>query len=454
MDFGTMVNSQRDYFNTDCTRDIEFRRNSLEKLLEALCENEVLIYSALKKDLGKSEQEAYMTEVGIVKVALRQAIKKLDKWTKPQRVSTPIYLFPGKSRIIREPYGVVLIISHWNYPILLSFMPLISAIAAGNCVILKTSKSCPVTSGIIADIINGIFDKKHIYAIDEQIPHDVILKQKYDYIFYTGSERVGKSILRYATENMTPVTLEMGGKSPCIVDQTADIDMAAHKIMWGKILNAGQSANAPDYVLVHTSVKDAFVDALKRYAKELVGDPFNNEDYPHIVTLHHYMRLKNCIARENFVIGGRGDDKRLILEPTIIPDATYESAIMKNEIFGPILPVISYEDYDEMISELKHRPKPLALYLFSENDNFIKYVMERISFGGGCVNDIMLHIMNENLPYGGVGNSGMGKYRGKAGFDTFTHEKSIYLVPSGHDINQRYQPYQESALEFLRRIFK
>lgn len=454
MDFEMMVNSQRDYFNTDNTRSIDFRKNSLEKLYEAICENEVLIYSALKKDLGKSEHEAYMTEVGIVKEALRQTIKKLESWAKPVKVWTPIYLFPGKSRIIKEPYGVVLIISHWNYPILLSFMPLISAIAAGNCVILKPSKSSPVTSGIVADIINGIYDKKHIYAIDESLPYDAILRQKYDYIFYSGSERVGKSILRYATENMTPVTLEMGGKNPCIVDQTADIDMAAHKIMWGKILNAGQSANAPDYVLVHDSVKESFIDALRQYSKELVGDPFNNEDYPHIVTLHHYMRLKNCIAREKSVIGGRGDDKRLIIEPTIIPEATYDSTIMKSEIFGPILPVISYNDYDLMLSELKARPKPLALYLFSENDNFIKYVMEKISFGGGCVNDVMLHIMNENLPYGGVGNSGMGKYRGKAGFDLFTHEKSIYLVPGSHDINQRYQPYKESSLAFLRRIFK
>lgn len=454
MDFGLMVNAQREYFNTDCTRDITFRRNSLEKLYEAINENEIALHSALKKDLGKSEQEAYMTEIGIVKEALRNTLKKLEIWTKTQKVWTPMYLFPGKSKIVKEPYGVVLIVSHWNYPVLLSFMPLISAIAAGNCVILKTSKNSPYTSGIIADIINGIFDKKHVYAIDEQLPYDAILRHKYDYIFYTGSERVGKSILRYATESMTPVTLEMGGKCPCIVDQTADIEQAARKIMWGKILNAGQSANAPDYVLVHNSVKDAFVEELTKNAKEMIGDPFTNDDYPHIVSLHHYMRLKNCIARENYVIGGRGDDKRLILEPTIIPDASYESAIMKNEIFGPILPIIAYDDYDLMISELKQRPKPLALYLFSENDNFIKYVLERVSFGGGCVNDVMLHIMNENLPYGGVGNSGMGKYRGKAGFDTFTHEKSIYLVPGSHDINQRYHPYRDSALARLKKIFR
>lgn len=454
MDLNLVVKSQRDYFNTDCTRDVEFRRNSLIKLYESINDNEEVIYAALKSDLGKTEQEAYMTEVGIVKESIRYAIKHIESWTKTKKVKTPMFLFPGKSRIVQEPYGVVLIIAHWNYPILLSLVPLVSAIAAGNCAIIKTSKNCPYTSSIIANIVNGVFDRKQIYVIDEAVPHDEILRQKYDYIFFSGSERVGKTVLRYANENMTPVTLEMGGKCPCIVDQTADVEMAAKKIMWGKLLNAGQSANAPDYVLVHETVKEQLISELSRYAKAFIGDPFTNDSYPHIVSLHHYMRLKNCIAREKNVIGGRGDDKRLIIEPTIIKDASYDSMIMKNEIFGPILPVITYNDYEEMVTELKMRQKPLALYLFSENDRFIKYVIERIPFGGGCINDVMLHVANENLPYGGVGNSGMGKYRGKAGFDTFSHSKSIYLLPSNHDMKQRYQPYSEGALESLRRIFR
>lgn len=452
MDLELIINSQRDYFNRDVTKDISFRKHSLEKLLDNILENEAAIYAALRADLGKGEVESYTTEISTVINSLEYAIKNIEKWNKPKKVSTPLFMFPGKSKIIREPYGVVLIVAPWNYPFLLAMSPLIGAIAAGNCAILKTSKSSPMTSGVVVDIINSTFERQHVYAIEEVLPYDDIIKQKYDYIFFTGSERVGKSIMRTASENLIPVTLELGGKSPCIVDQTADIDLCAKKIMWGKLLNAGQTCVAPDYVLVHQSVKAKLVDALKKYEKSMIGDPFNNDDYPHIISLHHFMRIKNLIDKEQDVIGGRSDDKKLIIEPTILPNATFESAAMKGEIFGPVLPIIEYEEVEEMVYVLKHMPKPLACYIFSSSSSFVDYITGNVSFGGGCVNDVILHLANENLPFGGVGSSGMGNYHGKSGFDTFSHEKSIYSAQKGLDIKFRYPPYKENSLKLIKKF--
>lgn len=454
MDLRAVINSQRDYYNKNVTRDISFRRNSLEKLLDAITEYEDAIYDALRTDLGKATQESYMTEVSMVTGSIRYAIKHLESWCRGKRVKTPLHLLPGKSEIIKEPYGVVLIMSPWNYPFLLSMSPLVAAIAAGNCVILKGSKSSPATTNVVADIINSTFERNHVYAIEEVLPYDEIIRQKYDYIFFTGSERVGKTILKAAADNLTPVTLELGGKSPCIIDETADIPKAAHKIMWGKLLNAGQTCVAPDYVYIHESVKQKFIEEAVKQVKEMLGDPFMNAEYPHIISLHHYMRLKNLISKERDVIGGRSDDSRLLIEPTILPNATFDSAAMKSEIFGPILPVIEYDDKEELFAVLKMQPKPLATYIFSENSDFIDYVKENVPFGGGCVNDVVLHISNENLPFGGVGNSGMGKYHGRAGFDTFTHEKSVYEVPSWWDMPFRFHPYSEKALETLKKILK
>lgn len=454
MDLSAAISLQRDYYNKNVTKDISFRRNSLEKLLDTITEYESAIYEALKADLGKAKQESFMTEVSQVTGSIKYAIKHLEAWSRSKRVHTPLSLLPGKSEIVKEPYGVVLIMAPWNYPFLLSMSPLVAAIAAGNCVILKSSKSSPHTSSVVVDIINSTFERNHVYAIEEVLPYDEILRQKYDYIFFTGSERVGKNILKAAAENLTPVTLELGGKSPCIIDETADIEKAARKIMWGKLLNAGQTCVAPDYVYIHESVKKKFVEEATGQAREMLGDPFMNSDYPHIVSLHHYMRLKNLIAKETEVIGGRGDDDRLIIEPTILPNATFESLAMKNEIFGPILPIIEYEDKEELYITLKNRPKPLACYIFSENSDFIDYVKENIAFGGGCVNDVVLHLSNEALPFGGVGNSGMGHYHGKAGFDTFTHEKSVYEVPSWWEMPFRFHPYSEKALNSIKKVLK
>ncbi len=452
MQLSSILKIQRDFFDTDATKNASFRKEALKKLLESIYENEPAIYAALKADLGKSEMEAYMTEIRQVIEEIKYAIKHLDTWTKPKRVRTPIALFPGISHIIREPYGIVLIMAPWNYPFQLAMVPLIGAIMGGNCAVIKTSKSSPNTSGVVVDIINSTFEKNYVYAIDTIIPYDEVLNQKYDYIFFTGSERVGKTVMRAAAENLTPVTLELGGKSPCIVDETADVELAARKIMWGKILNAGQTCVAPDYALVHEKVKDKFIQAAKKCSMEMVGDPFVNEDYPHIVSLHHFIRLKNLIEREKEVIGGRCDDKKLIIEPTILPQATFDSMAMKNEIFGPILPVITYNDTKEMIEILKSRPKSLAFYVFSKDEEFIDYMMKNISFGGGCVNDVIMHLANEALPFGGVGSSGMGNYHGRASFNTFTHEKSIYAVRAPWELNLRYPPYTQKMLDFIKKF--
>ncbi len=454
MNLEAIVNNQREYFHTGVTKDIQFRKNSLERLLESIIENEPAIYTGLRQDLNKSEFEVYLTEVSNVIHSLKYAIKHLDSWSKPQKVRTPGSLFPAKSMFLRVPYGVTLIMSPWNYPFLLAIMPLVAAIAAGNCVIIKTSKSSPSTSGVIVDMINSTFERNYVYAVEEVLPYDEILRQNYDYIFFTGSERVGKTVMRAAAETLTPITLELGGKNPCIVDDTANIDLAAKKIMWAKIIGAGQTCVAPDYILAHESIKTDLVNALASYSRQFTGDPFINNDYPRIVNLHHYMRLKNLISRESNVIGGRSDDNQMRIEPAIFPDTTYDSAVMKDEIFGPILPVITYDDTEYMLDKLIRRPNPLTVYIFSKNKAFTDKIIESVDFGSCCINDCIIHLANEELPFGGVGTSGMGRYHGKSGFDTFTYEKSIMRTKNNSDIEFRYPPFDEHKLSLLRRVVR
>ena len=456
MDLGSVIKTQREFYYTGVTKDLQFRKNSLEKLLESVMENEPVIYNALYQDMGRAKQEAYMTEIGPVIMAIKYALKNIDSWVRNEKIKTPRFLMLAKSMTVREPYGTVLIMSHWNYPFYLTMAPLIGAIAAGNCAIIKTPKTSPYTSGAVVDIINFTFDRNYVYAIDEVIPYDDILRQKYDYIFFTGSERVGKTVMRAAADNLTPVTLELGGKNPCIIDETADIELAAKKIMWSKILNAGQSATAPDYVLVPVSVKQQLIDALTASVKELVGDPFANGDYPRIINLHHYMRLKNLIdkGRVSGVIGGRCDDSQMRIEPAVFPDVTFDDDIMRNEIFGPILPVISYDDREEMLALLKRRPKSLALYIFTEDKESADEIISDISFGSCCVNDCMVQMTNEALPFGGIGTSGMGTYHGKSGFDTFSHVKSVLRVSGNTDMGVKYPPYTEHKMSVIRRMMK
>ena len=449
MTIESVVLSQHHFFDTNTTKDLSFRRESLEKLLEAIEENKDAVYHALKADLGKSEQESYMTEVGLVIHALKTAIANLRKWANPIRHKTPLSHFPAKSYVLSEPYGVTLILAPWNYPFFLSMSPLIGAIAAGNCVVLKTSRSSSHTSEVISTIINNTFSSSYIYAADSTCEYNDILNCKYDYIFFTGSERVGRIVMRHASENLTPVTLELGGKSPCIIDRSANLKLAAKRIAWGKLLNAGQTCVAPDYVVVPAEKKDAFVSYLQKYTQQLMPNPLANEDYPHIINLHHFIRLRNAIDKTSDVIGGKCDDKAFKIEPTLFTEVSFDDDIMKSEIFGPILPIIPYDDLDRVLETIKQRPKPLACYIFGRNRAFQRKVLSTLSFGGGCINDTVMHVANEHLPFGGIGNSGMGRYHGKYSFDTFSHQKSI-LANGSIDMPFRYGPYSEKKYRTIR----
>ena len=453
MTIDSIVLAQRTFFHTNTTKDLTYRRASLEKLLHSIEENQPAIYEALQKDLGKSEQEAYMTEVGLVICAIRNAISNLKKWAKPVRCKTPLSHFPAKSYILSEPYGVVLILSPWNYPFFLSMSPLIGAIAAGNCVVLKTSRSSSHTSEVISTIINSTFSTNYICAIDTATDYSEILNCTYDYIFFTGSERVGRIVMRQASETLTPVTLELGGKSPCIIDRSANLKIAAKRIVFGKLLNSGQTCVAPDYVVIPADKKDAFLSYLQEYTQLLMPNALTNENYPHIINLHHFIRLQNLIANASSVIGGKSDERTHKIEPAFFTEATFEDDIMKNEIFGPILPIISYNNLDDVLDIIKKRPKPLACYIFGKNRAFQKKVLTDISFGGGCINDTIMHVANEHLPFGGVGQSGMGSYHSKYSFDTFSHKKSI-VANNSLDLPFRYGPYDEKKYSIIRFFLK
>lgn len=453
MTLESIVSSQRNFFYTNTTKDLSFRREALIKLLDAIDEYKPAILEALKKDLGKSEQESYMTEVGLVTSSIRYAISHLYKWAKPVRHKTPITHFPAKSFVYSEPYGVVLILSPWNYPFFLSMSPLIGAIAAGNCVVLKTSRSSSHTSEVISTMINSAFSSSYICAVDTNTDYSEILNCTYDYIFFTGSERVGRIVMRQASETLTPVTLELGGKSPCIIDKSANLKLAAKRIVWGKILNCGQTCVAPDYVVIPSEKKDAFISYLQKYSRILMPDPLHNEDYPKIINLHHFIRLRNLIGNASGVIGGNADEKSFKIEPAFFTEASFEDDIMKNEIFGPILPIITYEDLDDVLDIIKHKPKPLACYIFGKNRSFQKKVLTTLSFGGGCINDTIMHVANEHLPFGGVGSSGMGSYHGRYSFETFSHKKSI-LSSGLFDVPMRYSPYTEKNYKKIRLFLK
>lgn len=453
MTIDALVSAQHNYFQTDITKDLAFRHDALKNLLAAIKENESAIYDALQKDLGKSAQESYMTEVGLVISAIHNALRHLDKWAKPQRRKTPLTHFPAKSYIYKEPYGVVLIMSPWNYPFFLTLSPLVGAIAAGNCAVIKTSRNSPNTSAVIAAMINAAFSSSYVHVVDTNEEYNAILSCQYDYIFFTGSERVGRIVMRHASEHLTPVTLELGGKSPCIIDKSANLKLAAKRIAWGKTLNAGQTCVAPDYVVIPRDKKDQFISLLQKYFYEFLGSSLDNENYPHIINLHHFIRLKNLIGNASSVMGGKVDEKKFKIEPAIFTEADFSDDIMKNEIFGPILPVIAYDDLDEVLAIIKNRPKPLACYIFGKNHEFLRKVTTTLSFGGGCINDTVMHVANEHIPFGGVGASGMGNYHGRHSFDTFTHEKSI-LASGSMDLPFRYPPYTEKKARTIHKILR
>ena len=452
--FSSLLNNQRALFATGRTKDIPYRIDCLKKLENWIRRNDKDILAALKTDLNKAPFEAYATEVGVVLDELRFTLKHIRGWSRPKYVFTNIKNFPSFGRMYPEPYGIALIMSPWNYPFMLTVAPIIAAVAAGNCVIVKPSAYSRDTSSVIVRMCSEVFDINHVAVVEGgRKENEALLNERYDVILFTGSTSVGRTVMRAASEHLTPVTLELGGKSPCIVDETANLKLAAKRIVWGKFVNAGQTCVAPDYILVHHSRKDKLLAEMKVAVKSMYGDmPCGNPDYPKIINEKHFHRLLGLLEGENVVMGGGSNASTLHIEPTILDSAGWDSPIMNDEIFGPILPVLTYTNQEEAVNMISTRPKPLAMYLFTVSKETERYFMHRVSFGGGCVNDTIVHLSVPRLPFGGVGNSGMGSYHGKAGFDTFTHYRSVLHKSKLIDIPLRYPPYTDFALKLLKRL--
>ncbi|EPY2307241.1 aldehyde dehydrogenase [Clostridium sporogenes] len=450
-----MLKKQKSFFEKGYTKDINFRIETLKKLKHNIKMNENNIFKALKIDLNKSEFETFITEIGIVYDEINGAIKNIKKWSKPKKVKTPITNFLASSYIYNEPYGVALIIAPWNYPVQLIMAPLVGAISAGNCVLLKPSELAVETEKIIVKIIKETFSDEYIGVVTGGVKvSEALLKEKFDYIFYTGGINVGKIVMRAAAEHLTPITLELGGKSPCIVDKDANIDLAARRITWGKFLNAGQTCVAPDYLVVHKNIKEKLISSIENYIIEFFGEnAFENEEYPRIINERHFKRLEGYLKEGKIVFGGKTDISNLYIEPTIIEGINLKNRIMEEEIFGPIFPVIEFEGIDEVIDIIKNNPKPLALYYFSEDKEKQEFIIKNISFGGGCINDTIMHLSTSTLPFGGVGSSGMGSYHGRTSFETFSHKKSILKKSNLVDIKIRYAPFK-GKINLARKLFK
>lgn len=438
-----IILKQKAFFATGKTKNIKTRIDALKKLKKEILKYEDSIKEALKKDLNKSYSESYMTEIGMTLSELNYVIKHIKRWATKKMVLTPIVHFPSISFTYAEPYGVALILAPWNYPFMLLMEPLIGAISAGNTIILKPSEFAPNTSNVIEDMIRNCFDEEYIAVIQgEKEVSQELIDSKVDYIFYTGGTQVGKIVMESAAKNLIPVTLELGGKSPCIVDETCNIKLAAKRLVFGKLLNAGQTCIAPDYVLVNKKVKQQLIEQIERYLRIFLGkDILENENYPKIINKRHFNRILSLIENQKVIFGGKNDEKNLKIEPTILDNPSKESMVMKQEIFGPILPIIEYENIEEAIQYVNDNEKPLALYLFTNSKKLENKILKTISFGGGCINDTIIHIANSNMPFGGVGYSGVGGYHGKTSFDTFSHIRSI-TKKYGLDLPLRYMPYK------------
>ena len=448
----SIVEKQRDFFHTGKTRDLSFRLSMLRRLEAMLRSHEDQLLAALQEDLGKSAAEAYVTELGMVYGELRAAGKKLRAWSRPRRVRGTLSTFPSRNYIFQEPYGVVLILAPWNYPVNLVFSPLVGAIAAGNCAIVKCSGRSLCTSALIFRLLSETFDPAYLACADPGISHEEVLASRYDYIFFTGSSSAGKEVLQAASQNLTPVTLELGGKSPCIVDETADLKLAARRIAWGKFLNAGQTCISVDYVLVQRSVKAAFLQALVEEILLRYPNAENSPSYPKIINERHFGRLSHLLLAEKHVIGGERNEAQRKIAPALLPDADWDHEVMQEEIFGPLLPVITYEDLNDVIRTLRDKEKPLALYVFTKDTQTARQLIRNLSFGGGCVNDVILQITNHHLPFGGVGKSGMGQYHGKYSFETFSHPKGIVWSGNHPDLPFRYAPFDSDKLRLFRKF--
>ncbi|EKT3957143.1 aldehyde dehydrogenase [Flavobacterium psychrophilum] len=432
---------------------ISQRKDALKKLLKNIIIHEEEILEALYKDFKKPRFEGIVTETSYIISELKNTINKIDSWSKPKWVFPSLLNFPSSDYIYSEPYGKVLIISPWNYPFQLAISPLIAAVAAGNTVTLKPSELTPYTSGILSKIIRESFEVKHVVAVTGgyTIAQD-LLKKRWDYIFFTGSVTVGKIVAKAAAENLTPITLELGGKNPCIVDESANLQLAAKRIIWGKILNAGQTCIAPDYILVHHKMKSKLINYLIDEIKKALGEnPQESEDFARIINLKNWERQLSLIENQNIISGGQSSKNDFYLAPTLLDEPHLDSPVMKDEIFGPILPILSYQSKTDIESTISKYEKSLSLFIFSENKSFIKEVLNKYSFGGGCVNDTIIHFSNSRLPFGGVGHSGIGAYHGKLSFDTFSHKKSIVRKGNWLDLPLRYAPYK-NKVNIIKRI--
>lgn len=449
-----IVKKQRAYFESGSTLNVKTRLFYLKKLKTAIKQNETVLCDALKADLGKSASEAYMCEIGMVLEDLSYHVKHLKRWTKRRKKRSPMAQFPSSSFILPSPYGCTLIISPWNYPVLLSLQPLIGAIGAGNTVILKPSRFSSNTSKALKELVESVFPEEYAAVIYEgEGVSQKLLEYKFDYIFFTGGAKVGKSVYEAAAKNLTPVTLELGGKSPVIVDETAKTDLAAKRIAFGKFLNAGQTCVAPDYVLVHERVADKFVSSLKAWIEKLYPNALENADFGKIITRKHFDRIKELICG-NVYLGGNADENSLKIEPTVLYPAASDDKAMQEEIFGPVLPVIRYSTDEQMYAEIEKHRTPLALYLFTESKRTEKQVLSRVQFGGGCVNDVVIHLASTALPFGGVGNSGIGSYHGKKSFETFSHFKSVLKKSNAIDLPIRYTPYSKFKDKLIKFFMK
>ena len=456
MEIAQIISAQKQYFYTGKTRDIRFRKQMLEKLYGKIKEMEPEIQAALKEDLGKSGFESYMCEIGLTLSEISHMKKHLGRYARKKRVPTPLAQFPSRSYCLKEPYGCVLIMSPWNYPFMLTLEPMVDAIAAGNTVVLKPSAYSPATSAVIKKLLTDIFPPEFVAVVEGgRAENQALLEQPFDYIFFTGGTTVGRQVLEKAAVHLTPVTLELGGKSPCIIDETANLKVAARRLAFGKFLNCGQTCVAPDYLMIHTSVKDRFLEHFYAVVREMYGaQPLENPDYGKIVNEKHFQRLCGILAGENILFGGETNPETLQIAPTVVGLAAPDGPAMREEIFGPILPVMTYEKLSEVVDFVRARPKPLALYIFSTNRGNIDLIQNSLSYGGGCVNDTIIHLATSDMGFGGVGGSGMGSYHGKYGFDTFTHEKSTVDKANWLDLPMRYQKYKKLNEKLLRMFLK
>lgn len=452
--FKTILEKQSAFFTSHQSKSTEFRIAQLKKLMQIIKANEMLLNDALNKDFKKSAFETYETELSLIYSEIKLAIRKLGAWTKTKRVSSGLINFPGKSFIIPEPYGNILVIGAWNYPYQLCILPAISALAAGNTVVIKPSELSLNASQAMAKIINENFEPGILQVIEGGVEEtSALLKHPFDYIFFTGSTSVGKIIMRAASENLTPVALELGGKSPAIIEKDAKLKMAAKRIVWGKFLNGGQSCIAPDYLLVHQSIKGKLINEIKKQITAIHGEyPMESEAFVRIINPRHFQRLKKLIDTDKIVIGGNTCENELYIAPTVMDNISFDDEVMQEEIFGPILPIISYTDLDWAVAQINAKPKPLALYIFSNTISVQEKILREVSFGGGAINDVIMHFANEKLPFGGVGHSGMANYHGEHGFITFSHFKSVIKKTNWFEPWFKYPPYTNGKFEIIRKI--